>query len=99
MHFDSIVDVSFFLGIGVGFGLAIDPLYISEITPASHRGEIVTWSEIAINVGVVLGFCSGIIFYDVDDSLEWRLMFLMGCMWFYMVFYTAFYFTNCFLFV
>ena len=79
MHFDSIVDVSFFLGIGVGFGLAIDPLYISEITPASHRGEIVTWSEIAINVGVVLGFCSGIIFYDVDDSLEWRLMFLMGC--------------------
>jgi len=69
----------FFLGIGVGFGLAIDPLYISEITPASHRGEIVTWSEIAINVGVVLGFCSGIIFYDVDDSLEWRLMFLMGC--------------------
>ena len=63
----------------MGFGLAIDPLYISEITPASHRGEIVTWSEIAINVGVVLGFCSGIIFYDVDDSLEWRLMFLMGC--------------------
>jgi MFS family permease len=33
----------FFLGIGVGFGLAIDP------------------------------------FYDVDDNLEWRLMFLMGC--------------------
>ena len=69
----------FFLGIGVGFGLAIDPLYISEMTPAAHRGELVTWSELAINVGIVLGFLSGIVFYDVDDKLEWRLMFLMGC--------------------
>lgn len=38
-----------------------------------------TWSEIALNVGIVLGFFSGIVFYNVDDSLEWRLMFIMGC--------------------
>jgi MFS family permease len=69
----------FFLGIGVGFGLAIDPLYISEMTPAAHRGQLVTWSEMAINVGIVLGFLSGIIFYDLDDGKEWRLMFGMGC--------------------
>jgi len=68
----------FFLGIGVGFGLAIDPLYISEMTPAAHRGQLVTWSEMAINVGIVLGFISGIVFYEVDDNLEWRLMFGMG---------------------
>jgi len=69
----------FFLGIGVGFGLAIDPLYIAEMTPAAHRGQLVTWSEMAINVGIVLGFLSGIVFYEVDDNLEWRLMFGMGC--------------------
>jgi MFS family permease len=33
----------------------------------------------AINVGIVLGFLSGIVFYEVDDKLEWRLMFGMGC--------------------
>jgi len=69
----------FFLGIGVGFGLAIDPLYIAEISPAAQRGQLVTWSEMAINVGIVLGFLSGIVFYEVDDNLEWRLMFGMGC--------------------
>lgn len=68
----------FFLGIGVGFGLAIDPLYISEMTPAAHRGQLVTWSEMAINVGIVLGFLSGIVFYEQKDGEEWRLMFGMG---------------------
>eukprot|EP00536_Pseudo-nitzschia_multiseries_P004455 jgi/Psemu1/323472/estExt_fgenesh1_pg.C_740008 len=68
----------FFLGIGVGFGLAIDPVYISEMTPAKFRGELVTWSEFAINVGIVLGFLSGLVFYNVSDNLEWRLMFAMG---------------------
>jgi MFS family permease len=67
-----------FVGLGVGFGLAIDPLYISEISPAAHRGELVTWSEMALNVGIVLGFSAGLIFYNLEDSLEWRLMFLMG---------------------
>lgn len=49
------------------------------MTPAVHRGQLVTWSEMAINVGIVLGFLSGIIFYDVDVTLKWRLMFGMGC--------------------
>jgi MFS family permease len=53
-------------------------LYIAEISPAAHRGELVTWSELALNVGIVLGFLSGIVFFEVDDNLEWRLMFLMG---------------------
>ena len=54
-------------------------MYIAEITPAKYRGELVSWSEIAINVGIVLGFLSGIVFYELDDNLEWRLMFAMGC--------------------
>lgn len=57
----------------------IDPLYIAEISPAAHRGHLVTWSEVALNVGIVFGFLSGIIFYGMDDNLQWRLMLIMGC--------------------
>lgn len=70
----------FVVGLGVGFGLAIDPLYIAEVSPAAHRGELVTWSEIGINVGVVFGFSSGIIFYGFEQSLRWRLMIYMGAL-------------------
>lgn len=63
----------------MGFGLAIDPLYISEMSPAAHRGQLVTWSEMAINVGIVLGFLTGLVFYNVGEGLQWRLMFGMGC--------------------
>ena len=34
------------VGVGVGFGLAVDPVYIAEISPPSERGRLVTWSEI-----------------------------------------------------
>lgn len=36
-------------------GLSIDPLYISEVAPPSHRGHLVSFSEVAINMGVLLG--------------------------------------------
>ena len=68
-----------FVGLGVGFGLAIDPLYIAEIAPAEHRGRLSCWSEFAINIGILLGFIAGIIFYPVVDHLSWRLMLLVGC--------------------
>jgi sugar porter (SP) family MFS transporter len=66
------------VGWGVGIGLAIDPLYISEITPAKYRGELVTWSEILLNVGIVFGFSTGLFLSHMDDDMEWRVMFLLG---------------------
>ena len=67
-----------FIGWGVGIGLAIDPLYISEVTPAKHRGELVTWSEIALNIGIVFGFSTGLFLSGIKDTREWRVMFLLG---------------------
>lgn len=67
-----------FVGLGVGIGMAIDPVYISEISPAKHRGYLVTWSEIAINVGIVLGFSMGIFFADLNTGAQWRIMLAMG---------------------
>ncbi len=68
-----------FVGLGVGFGLSVDPIYISELSPPKYRGYLVTWSEIATNVGIVLGFSSGLLFEDVEADTAWRLMFGMGC--------------------
>ena len=67
-----------FIGWGVGIGLAIDPLYISEVTPAKHRGELVTWSEIALNCGIVFGFSTGLFLSNMADDREWRVMFMLG---------------------
>jgi MFS family permease len=66
------------VGLGVGFGLAIDPVYISEISTAAHRGQLVTWSEIAINIGIVLGFASGLFTSKVKEDVAWRIMFAAG---------------------
>jgi len=68
----------FFVGIGVGVGMAIDPVYIAEISPAKFRGYLVTWSEIAINVGILLGFSTGFFFAGVDHVIRWRVMLLTG---------------------
>jgi sugar porter (SP) family MFS transporter len=67
-----------FVGLGVGTGLAVDPLYIAEVTPPHHRGELVTWSEIANNMGLVLGFSTGFFLAWLPDGQEWRLMILLG---------------------
>lgn len=67
-----------FVGLGVGFGFAIDPIYIAEIAPAAHRGRLVTWSEIATNVGIVFGFISGLIFGSFEPNTAWRYMFVLG---------------------
>jgi len=54
-------------------------LYISEISPAKHRGELVTWSEIGINVGIVLGFIMGfVVTLTTTGELQWRTLFLLG---------------------
>eukprot|EP00970_Alexandrium_tamarense_P008287 scaffold1591_cov208-Alexandrium_tamarense.AAC.6 len=76
-----------FVGLGVGFGLAVDPVYISEISQAAHRGhcdlEIHLFSTTntttsKTNVGICLGFVSGLVFSSVDENIAWRLMFSMG---------------------
>jgi len=67
-----------FVGLGVGIGLAVDPMYIAEISPAQHRGRLVTYSEIALNLGIVFGFSTGLFLAPLDNGREWRVMFLLG---------------------
>ena len=66
------------IGIGVGAGLAIDPLYIAEMSPPEHRGRLTSFSETAINVGILLGYLSNVAFMWLDSSYNWRVMLAMG---------------------
>ena len=66
------------LGLAVGTGLSIDPLYISEIAPPSHRGSLVSWSEGAINVGILFGFITTFALAGLDPKISWRVMLGLG---------------------
>ena len=61
----------FVLGLALGAVSASAPLYIAEISPAAGRGRFVTMFQLAITIGILLG-------YFVDRTLtgsgEWRLM-------------------------
>ena len=66
-------------GFGVGIGVSVDPLYISEISPKECRGALVTFSEIAINIGITLGYFTTWLFSSMADrDLSWRLMLSVG---------------------
>mmetsp|Transcript_20678 Transcript_20678/g.62912 ORF Transcript_20678/g.62912 Transcript_20678/m.62912 type:complete len:556 (-) Transcript_20678:1338-3005(-) len=67
-----------FTGLGIGLGLAIDPLYISEISPPWHRGHLVSLSEISINTGIVAGFLMSLCFYTLPMGINWRIIIGLG---------------------
>jgi len=78
-NFTMIIIGRIITGLSVGVGLAVDPLYISEISPKEIRGGLVTASEFAINFGILLGFlCNYIFGFITNDSISWRLMLVMG---------------------
>ena len=65
------------VGLAVGVGEAVDPLYIAECSPAHVRGELVSWAEAGVALGVVLGFASSLCF-DLTDVVVWRKMIALG---------------------
>lgn len=67
-----------FLGFAVGIGFAVDPVYIAEISVKENRGFLVSFSEIATNVGIVFGFSASLIFASIDESIRWRVMVAVG---------------------
>lgn len=66
------------IGAGVGVGMAIDPLYIAEAAPASHRGALTSWSEFAINFGIMLGFAANWALAGLPAGENWRAMVAVG---------------------
>lgn len=61
------------VGMACGFGLAVDPIYIAEVSPAAIRGMLVSFAEIAICTGQLLGFAAGLLMTALfGNELSWR---------------------------
>eukprot|EP01047_Picozoa_sp_COSAG01_P034230 COSAG01_NODE_2562_length_7452_cov_3.643139_5_plen_334_part_00 len=65
-------------GLAVGAGIMIAPLYISELSPQWIRGMLVSFFEVAINVGILCGFVAGWAFSFLPDEAAWRWMMGVG---------------------
>ncbi|VAH28526.1 putative polyol transporter 2 [Triticum dicoccoides] len=68
----------FVAGIGVGYAIVIAPVYTAEIAPASARGFLVSFTEVFINIGILLGYISNYAFARLPLHLGWRFMLGIG---------------------
>ncbi|KAH7352726.1 hypothetical protein KP509_19G060500 [Ceratopteris richardii] len=78
-------------GIGVGFAMMIAPLYSAEISPARIRGFLVSFTEIFIDVGLLLGYIVGFALQFFSPRFNWRLMLGIGALPSILLAYGAFF--------
>jgi MFS family permease len=69
----------FFLGFGIGPKSATVPIYAAECAPPAIRGALVMQWQLWTAFGIMLGYASDLLFYNVSDTpnitgLNWRLM-------------------------
>lgn len=61
-------------GLGVGASSVIAPMYISEISPSTHRGRLVGLFQFSIVFGILLAFLSNFFIKIEIDHEAWRWM-------------------------
>jgi sugar porter (SP) family MFS transporter len=61
-------------GLAVGTAALVCPMYIAEISPASLRGRMVTFYQLAITLGILLAYFSNYFLLNVGLN-NWRWMF------------------------
>ncbi len=61
-------------GVAVGAASMLAPIYIAEISPAVHRGKLVSLNLFAIFLGQSFAFFSNYILRDVGGDNSWRWM-------------------------
>ena len=62
----------FVVGAAIGVASFVTPLYISEVSPDSIRGKLVSFNQLAITIGIVISYLIG---YVLSKGGDWRLMF------------------------
>ncbi|KAF7027876.1 hypothetical protein CFC21_039872 [Triticum aestivum] len=68
----------FVTGVGVGYAIMVAPVYTAEVSPASARGFLTSFTEVFINVGILLGYVSNYAFARLPLRLGWRVMLGIG---------------------
>jgi len=77
-------------GIGVGMASVVSPMYIAEFAPATSRGKMIAYYQLAITVGILLAYFSNALLLRLSQNQThsaflqwflqketWRPMFLM----------------------
>ena len=59
------------VGLAIGAASFTAPMYISEVSPARIRGELVSLNQLAVTVGIVISYIAGYFLSKVGD---WRTM-------------------------
>lgn len=44
------------IGLGVGLSSMVVPMYAAEVTPARHRGAVVSLFQLAVTIGILIGY-------------------------------------------
>ncbi len=68
----------FIVGIAIGISSFAVPLYISEISPADKRGQLVSLFQLLITVGILASYLTDLIFAKNDVVWSWRPMLYSG---------------------
>ena len=63
------------VGIGIGGASMLTPLYLAEIAPARERGALVSFSQLAVTLGILVSYLVG---YAFAASGSWRWMLGLG---------------------
>ena len=72
----SLVFFRFVGGLGVGGASVVSPMYIAEISPATHRGRLVALAQFNIVLGILVAFLSNFAIASMNlGADEWRWMF------------------------
>ena len=65
-------------GIGVGMASVVSPMLIAEFAPATHRGRMISYYQLAITVGILAAYFSNALIAETSSADEkWRIMFLV----------------------
>lgn len=62
-------------GLAIGVAGVMTPLYIAEMAPSHIRGQLVSYYQLAITVGILLGYMLN---YTFVYGVNWRWMFAAG---------------------
>jgi sugar porter (SP) family MFS transporter len=63
------------IGFGVGGVSALIPTYLSEISPAQIRGQVLSLNQLLIVIGLLVSYIVDLVFASSED---WRAMFWVG---------------------
>lgn len=63
-------------GCGIGTGFVVVSMYIAEMTPSHLRGQFVSVLDVALNVGILLGYIANWALLGIDN--DWRWMIALG---------------------